>query len=81
MFKNCVVKSSISTKKWAKAAFIRAVKTFAQAMASMITVGAALNELDWKYIASVATVSALYSICTSFAGIPEVVEDEEENYE
>ena len=59
-------------KKWAKAAGIRAVRTFAQVAGSMITVGAAISELDWGYIASVAVVAAIYSILTSVAGLPEV---------
>ena len=57
---------------WLKAAAIRAINTFAQSFASMITVGAALNELDWGYILSVAAVSAVYSLATSAAGLPEV---------
>ena len=59
-------------KKWAKAAGIRAIRTFAQVAGSMITVGAAISELDWGYIASVAVVAAIYSILTSVAGLPEV---------
>ena len=38
MFKNCVLKVSVNTKKWAKAAAVRAVKTMAQAgIAAMFT--------------------------------------------
>lgn len=59
-------------KEWFKAAGIRAIKTFAQSFASMITVGAAINEIDWRYTASVAVVSAVYSLATSLAGLPEV---------
>ena len=50
MFKNNVFKVSVDTKKWFKKASVRAVKTFAQSVASLITVGAAVSELDWKYI-------------------------------
>lgn len=59
-------------KLWLKAAAIRAIKTFAQVFASLLTVGAAINEIDWGYTASVALVSTLYSILTSMAGLPEV---------
>ena len=59
-------------KLWLKAAAIRAVKTFAQVFASLLTVGAAINEIDWGYTASVALVSTIYSILTSMAGLPEV---------
>lgn len=62
----------IFTKEWFEAALIRAIKTFFQAMLSMITVGVALNEIDWIAALSVSAVAALYSIFTSFAGIPEV---------
>lgn len=63
------------TKNWIKAASIRAIRTFAQSFASFITVGAAISEIDWKYVASVSAVSAIYSILTSIAGLPEVKEE------
>lgn len=63
------------TKNWIKAAGIRAIRTFAQSFASFITVGAAISEIDWKYVASVSIVSAIYSILTSIAGLPEVKEE------
>ena len=59
-------------KTWIKAAGIRAIRTFAQSFASFITVGAAINELDWTYILSVSAVAAIYSVVTSVAGLPEV---------
>lgn len=71
MMKNSVFKVSVDTGKWAKAAGVRAVRTFAQSMASMVTAGAAISEIDWRYIVSVAAVSALYSILTSIVSIPE----------
>lgn len=60
--------------KWAKAAGIRAVKTFAQAVVAGITVGVAINEIDWKVVFSVAAVAMIASIFTSIAGLPEVEE-------
>ena len=62
--------------KFVKAAGIRAVKTFFQSLASGITVGAAISEVSWKYILSVSAVAAFYSVCTSFAGLPELSEKE-----
>ena len=62
-------------KNWIKAAGIRAIKTFAQAAVSLISVGAALNEISWGYVASVSAVSAILSLLTSLAGIPEVERD------
>ena len=39
MFKNCVFKVSVDTKKWMKSAGIRAVKTMAQTAVSIVAVG------------------------------------------
>ncbi len=59
-------------KAWAKAAGIRALKTFAQTFASMIAVGAAVSEVDWLRALSVSGVAFVLSILTSLAGLPEV---------
>ena len=61
-------------KQWAVAALIRAVKTFAQAFASMIAVGAAFSEIDWLRALSVSGVAFVLSMLTSLAGLPEVPE-------
>ncbi len=58
-------------KKWAKAAGIRAIKTFAQTAVSLITVGYRFSEVDWIAVLSVSGVAAVLSILTSLAGIPE----------
>lgn len=59
-------------KRWVKAAFIRVIKTFFEAFAGGITVGAAFSELDWNYMISVSIVSAIYCAATTLAGLPEV---------
>lgn len=60
-------------KKWAIAALVRAIKTFAQTAVSLIGTGAVgFTDLDWVQIASVAGVTAVVSILTSIAGLPEV---------
>lgn len=60
-------------KQWAMAAGVRALKTFAQTAVSLIGTGAVgFTELDWLQILSVAGVTAVVSILTSVAGIPEV---------
>lgn len=64
------------SKVWAKAALKRAIRTFAQSFASLMTVGLALSEIDWAYIASVSAVAFIYSIVTSLAGLPEDTESE-----
>lgn len=62
------------SKAWFRAAAIRALKTFAQSMIGGISIGAALDEVRWVYILSVAIVAAILSILTSLAGLPEVDE-------
>lgn len=64
-------------KKWLAAAGIRALKTVAQTALGFITVGMAMNEVDWKNVASVAIVAGLYSLITSLAGLPELDEGHE----
>ena len=78
MFKNSVFNVSVDTQKWFKAMLIRAIKTFAQTMLSMITVGAAISEVDWTYIISCSMVALVASFLTSVAGLPEVEAVEEE---
>ena len=68
----------ILTKAWWRAAGIRALKTFAQAMIGSIAVGAAISEIQWGYILSVSFVAALLSLLTSIAGLPEVEEKEDD---
>lgn len=63
------------TMDWFQAALIRAVKTIAQTLIGMITVGAAFNEINWSYILSVALVAGIVSILTSVAGLPEAGSD------
>ena len=58
--------------KWLKAAGIRAVKTFAQTAASLITVGALLSEINWIMVLSASIVAFIYSVLTSLAGLPEI---------
>ena len=57
--------------KWAKAAGVRAVKTFAQAAIAMVTVGQSFIEVDWIHVLSVSGVAAVLSLFTSLAGLPE----------
>lgn len=79
MLKNCVFKVSVDTKKWLKAAGVRAVKTVAQAAIAGIGTAAALGQVDWKYVVSASVLAGVISILTSIAGIPEAgTEDSEE---
>lgn len=79
MFKNCVFKVSVNTKKWLKAAGVRAVKTVAQAAIAGIGTAAVLGQVDWKYVVSASVLAGAISILTSIAGIPEAsIEDSKE---
>ena len=60
------------SKEWWKAAAVRAIKTFAQAVLSVVTLGATLESIDWRYALSVGLVAFVYSFLTSLAGLPEV---------
>ena len=54
-------------KKWALAALIRAIRTFAQTFVGFIAVGAALEEVQWLRALSVSGAAFVLSIVTSVA--------------
>ena len=60
--------------KWLKAAGIRALKTFCQTAASLITVGNMITAMDWSAILQISATAAVISLFTSVAGLPEVTE-------
>ena len=72
MLKNCVLRVSVDTQKWAKAAGIRALKTMAQTAVAVIGTGAVISAVDWKMVVSSAIVAGVVSLLTAVAGIPEV---------
>ena len=72
MLKNCVLRVSVDTQTWAKAAGIRALKTMAQTAVAVIGTGAVISAVDWKMVVSSAIVAGVVSLLTSVAGIPEV---------
>lgn len=57
---------------WAKAALIRAIKTFAEVMLGFLVSGATFGSIDWMNALSVSGVATLASILISVKGIPEV---------
>ncbi|HBD76608.1 MAG TPA: hypothetical protein DC044_00215 [Roseburia sp.] len=77
MLKNCVLRVSVDTQKWAKAAGIRALKTMAQAAIAGIGAAAAMGQVDWKYVASASLLAGVLSMLMSITGIPEVESEEE----
>lgn len=62
------------TKKWLKAAGMRAVKTVAQTAAATIGTAAAMGAVDWRAVASASVLAGILSLLTSVAGLPEVKE-------
>lgn len=60
------------TKKWWKAAGVRAVKTVAQAAVAAIGTTAMVSEVNWLVVGSTALLSGVLSLLTSIAGLPEV---------
>lgn len=66
---------SDKTKKWIKAAGVRAVKTVAQSALAMLPAAATITEVDWKVVIGTAALAGVASILTSLKGLPEVKED------
>lgn len=60
------------TKKWFKAAGIRALKTFAQTAVATVGTSAIISEVNWVVVASASMLAAILSLLTSVAGLPEV---------
>lgn len=58
-------------KAWAKAAGIRAVKTFFQTFVATIGTAAVISDVNWLMVLSASALAAIISIATSLAGIPE----------
>ncbi len=61
-----------STKKWIKAAGVRAVKTVAQTAVATIGTSAVISDVNWAVVVSASVLAGVLSILTSVAGIPEV---------
>ena len=71
MLKNCVLKPSVNTVKWAKAAGIRAVKTAALTAVGLIPAAVSITAVDWKVVLGSAALAGVVSLLTSIAGLPE----------
>lgn len=63
---------SDKTKKWIKAAGVRAAKTMAQTAVAMLPVAATITAVDWQTVAGTAALAGVVSILTSLAGLPEL---------
>ena len=62
------------TRKWFKAAGVRAIKTVAQTAVATIGTAVALGEVNWALVLSAAVLAGVLSLLTSVAGLPEVKE-------
>lgn len=51
-------------------------KTFAQTVAATITVGPAINDVNWINVMPISALAAICSIFTSVTGLPELKEAE-----
>ena len=60
------------SKKWWKAAGIRAIKTVAQTAVATIGVSATMTDVDWLLVGSASVLAGILSLLTSIAGLPEV---------
>lgn len=63
--------------EWAKAAFIRAFKTFVQSGTSLLTTAVVLSDIDPLLILQTAGLAFITSLITSTAGLPELGEGTE----
>ena len=60
-------------KQWARAAGIRAIRTFAESMLAYIGTGAiVLNDVNWVAALSAGAFGAIIAILIALAGLPEV---------
>ena len=66
---------SEKTRKWMRAAGVRAIKTIAQTAIATIGTSAVLASVDWKMVVSASVLSGILSVLNSVAGLPEVKEE------
>lgn len=60
-------------KAWIKAAGIRAIRTFAEAMLAYIGTGAlVLNDVNWLAALSAGALGAIMALLLALAGLPEL---------
>ena len=63
---------TLKSKKWWKAAGVRAIKTMAQTAIAAIGASTMITETNWVMVGSATVMAGLLSILTSVAGLPEV---------
>lgn len=70
-----MINISVKTKKWMKAAEVRAVKTVAQTAVALIPAAVSINAVDWTMVIGTAALAGVVSLLTSVAGLPECKEE------
>ena len=69
-------------KEWAKAAAIRAIRTFAEAALAYIGTGAiVLGDVNWLACLSAGAFGAVCAVLLALAGLPEVKPPDQEKEE
>lgn len=63
---------TLRSKKWWKAAGVRAVKTMAQAAIATIGASTMITETNWVMVGSATAMAGILSLLTSLSGLPEV---------
>ena len=63
---------NLSNPEWWAAAGVRALKTLCQTAIATIGTSAVISAVDWKMVVSASALSAILSLLTSLAGLPEV---------
>lgn len=62
------------SKKWWKAAAVRAIKTVAQTAVAMVGTAVVMDDVNWVMVLSASVLAGILSLLTSVAGLPEVEE-------
>lgn len=65
----------IFTRKWYRAALIRAVRTIAQTAIASIGTAVVMSDVNWVAVFSASILAGILSFLTSLAGLPEVKDE------
>lgn len=69
---------NVEFKAWLKAAGIRAIRTLAQTAVATIGSAVVLDDVNFHVVISASILSAIISLLTSVAGLPELKMEETE---